>query len=104
MRKWSVLLITELQIASTLLLSNYLIQELKPEKYGAPSGVAQFQLGKVVNYDVTPSAMLVEENVMYLANGLLLLLGTQCNAGKIGLAYVKSFGKFEQYSSLLPHF
>lgn len=67
MRKWSVLLITELQIASTLLLSNYLIQDVKPEKHGGPSGVAQFQLVKTANYDMSPSEMLVEENVMHLA-------------------------------------
>lgn len=63
MQTWAVLLITELQIASTLLLSNYLIPAVKPEQYGAPSGVAQFQLVKTVNFDMSPTEMLVEENV-----------------------------------------
>lgn len=87
MRTWAVLLITALQIASTLLLSNYLIQAVKPEKQRAPSGRVQFQLVKIVNFDRSPAEMLVEENVMYLASGLLLLLDTLWNASRIGLAY-----------------
>lgn len=86
MWKWSVLMITELQIASTLLLSNYLIREVKPKKYGLPSGMAQFQLVKIVNYKMSPAEMLVGENAMYLTNAFILRLSTlECRQDWCGI-------------------
>lgn len=81
------------KIASTLLLSNYLIREVKPGKYGLPSGMAQFQLVKIVNYKMSPPEMQVGANVMYFTSAFLLWLSTLWNAGRIGLAYARNLGE-----------
>lgn len=94
-------MITELQIASTLLLSNYLILEVKPKKYGLPSGMAQFQLVKIVNYKMSPPEMLAGEGVMYLANVFLLRLSTlECRQDWCGIC--KRFGGTTPDFSFFP--
>lgn len=50
---------------------------------------------------MSPSEMLVGENVVYLAKGVPLLLGALWNASGIALAHVKSFGKFGHFGSFL---